>query len=662
MKKPLLQVASDGVYELIVEGVISAEEWWGDEFTPDMVREELAVAGGNPIRIIINSPGGECFAGAAIYNALLQYPGRKTVRVDGVAASMASVIAMVGNEIYMSPGSTMMVHRPSVGAWGNAEDLKKAIAMLEALEETIIPIYQERTGLSKDEVFALLDAETWMSPEKAIELGFADKLEVSEDKTASAFEKIKAMLTNEQFAFSMSAVHKSLGDYVAKAEAPKEETEVKADETKEVEVKEVNDDGTVEAVVDGEEQTLTPDEETLEAIVESDTDTSAEDAPEAEEKTEPQAAETKKPVAQVKDKTMSKEIAADMVAPQAQADPAVATAEDKKMTKIEARKMIVEALAAKYAKNEKKFAELNKKLEATMVINGTSGEPLYGQEVLASDIRQAYTNVGRVGQLVNRIDIDGAETYRQLVETAGNGFTPVALGATKDMDQPAWTSVTFEPFEWALIVAWLDGVQKRSPIAVYNQIVRYVAKEYAKLEDKIILTYEGGTYDGETRPATGLVPILTTASRVTEVASYDAGDLIPALGEAYGAVESDADLALVANRRTWAQLATSMDQNDNPIFTVVGEKVAAGALGTFKVVLSQVLEDGDAVFGAFEDYNLVTRGGLEYLVSREATVGEGESALNLFTNDASALRSDIDITGKPVVNTSFQLLQFVEES
>lgn len=659
MKKPFMQVASDGAYEIVIEGVISGELWWGDEYTPDMVREEIAKANGNPIRLIINSPGGEVFAGAAIYNALLQYEGRKTVRVDGVAASMASVIAMVGDEIYMSPGSTMMIHRPSVGAWGNVEELEKAIEMLKAIEETIIPIYEERTGLSRDEVFALLDAETWMSPEKAVELGFADKLDESKaTEQATAFEKIKAMLSNEQFAFSMSAVHKSLEDYVT-AQAPKEETEVKTDETKEVEVTEVNDDGTVEAVVDGEEQTLTPDEETLEAIVESDTDTSAEEAPEAEEKTEPQAAETKQPVALNKEKKMSKEIAAEtVVEPTALADPAVATAEDKKITKNEARKMIVNALAAKYAKDEKAFAKIEKELKASMVIDGTSGEPLFGQEVLANDIRQAYTNVGRVGALVNRIDIEGAEIFRQLVETAGNGFTPVALGGTKDLDQPVWTPVTFEPFEWALIVAWLDGVQKRSPIAIYNQIVRYIAREYAKLEDKIVLTYAGGTIDGEVRPATGLVPILTTAGRVTPVASYDSADVLPALATAYGEVESDQAITLVANRKTWAQLAVSTDGEARPLFTVVGEEVAAGALGTFRVVLSSVLEDGDVVVGAYQDYNLVTRGGLEYLFSREATVGEGENALNLFTNDASALRADIDITGKPVVNTSFQLLQF----
>src|SRR5690606_23704970 len=122
-----------------------------------------------------------------------------------------------------------------------------------------------------------------------------------------------------------------------------------------------------------------------------------------------------------------------------------------------------------------------KGLQVKNVIDGTSGEELFAPEILASDIRDQYEIIGRVGNLVNRVDIEGAETFRQLVETAGTGFQPVALGAVKPQDQPVWDAVVYEPFEWAVIVAWLDGVQKRSPFAVYNQIVRYVARELARL-------------------------------------------------------------------------------------------------------------------------------------------------------------------------------------
>lgn len=642
MVKPFLQLTPDGTYELLVEGVISGEEWWGDEFTPDMVREELAQAEGKPIKIIINSPGGEVFAGAAIYNALLQYPGRKTVRVDGVAASMASVIAMVGEDIQMSPGSTMMIHRPMVGAYGNITDLNKAIKVLEALEETILPIYVDRTGLSKDEVFTLLDEETWLSPDKAVELGFADSVVVQEKvETASAFDKIKAMLSNEQFAFSMNAMHKSLEHYVAEAEAPKtEETPVETEEVKEVtETKEVEETKeTVEAptpVVEPETEVETPAE--VEEVVET---------PTAEIKA------TKKETPKMSKETIATDT---VVAPVALADPAVATSKsDNAIPKNEYKKRFVEMLSQAYNGNKDVAQAQAEELKAVMVINGTSGEPLFGGEVLSRDIRDAYSIAGRVGSLVNRIDIEGAETFKQLVETAGNGFTPVALGGTKDQDQPVWTPVSFEPHEFALIVAWLDGVQKRSPIAIYNQIVRYIAREYAKLEDRIVLTWEGGTFGGEAFPETGLVPKLVDDGRVVEVAGYTGEDVIPAIGEAYGLLETDGAVTLVANRATWGALATTINADGDASFTTVADQVVAGALGSFRVVLSNELANGDVVIGNFDDYNLVTRGGLSTLFSREAVVG----SLNLFTQDASALRADVDITGGPVLLESFVLMQF----
>lgn len=645
MKKPFLQATSDGAYELLIEGIISGEEWWGDEFTPDMIRKEIEQAGGKPLNIVINSPGGEVFAGAAIYNALLQYSGRKTVRVDGVAASMASVIAMVGDEIYMSPGSTMMVHRPMVGAYGNINDLGKAIKVLEALEETIIPIYIDRTGLSKAEVFTLLDEETWMSPDKAVELGFATKLELPEKvETATAFEKVKAMLGNEQFAFSMSAVHKSLEQYVATEEAP----------------------NTEETLVEPEEPKKEPAEE---AVVEPTTEAPAEEPetpekPEVEEPAKDEVTETPKaeikPVNTKKENPKMKTDAQDqVVTPVAKADPAVSTdTKPKAISKAEYKTRFVQMLALSYAGDKEGAAAKAKDLQAEMVINGTSGEPLYGGEILSRDIKEAYENVGNVGSLVNRIDIEGAETWKQLVETAGAGFRPVALGAVKQEDQPVWTPVSFEPHEFALIVAWLDGVQKRSPIAIYNQIVRYIAKEYKKLEDKVILTWEGGTFGGETFPQTGLVPALVAEDRVIEVASYTGEAILPAIGQAYGDVESDGTITLVANRSTWGAMATTINADGNALFTVVGQQVSAGALGTFNVVVSNQLDNGDVVVGDFSDYNLVTRGGLATLFSREATVG----SLNLFTQDASALRADVDITGGPVLLESFVLMQFPAES
>lgn len=276
----------------------------------------------------------------------------------------------------------------------------------------------------------------------------------------------------------------------------------------------------------------------------------------------------------------------------------------------------------------------------------------YLSEVVASDLKTAYMNAGGVGRLVNRVDITGADIFRTIVETNGTGFQAVALGGEKPVDNPVWTPVSITPNEYALIVPWLDGAAKRTPLAVYQNVVRYIANQYRKLEDQIILTQDAETVDGESRAATGIVPVLTAAARTSELATLDSAGVVSAIANAYGNVSTDGTLTLVANRKTWAQMATAQDGNNNTVFNVVGPQVTAGALGTFNVETSEVLEDGTVVVGDFSDYTLVTRGGLATLFSQEAMVGD----LNLFTNNASAVRASVDIAGRPVPVTSFWLL------
>jgi ATP-dependent Clp protease, protease subunit len=642
--------------KLVLEGVISSEDWWGDglDVTPQAFRDELGRRSGDLV-VSINSPGGDVFAGVSIYNTLAGYDkGSVTVEVNGLAASIASVIAMAGEKIVMLPGSSMMIHKPWSLGIGNATELEKVVETLNSIEDSLVPIYTARTGLDEARIKEMLADETWMTPQEAVDLGFADEY-VEPKKKVGFSDSIKNAL-NGQFAFSMSATKEATAKVVEKLKAEAEEAEnvptaVPSDEEAVEPTPTSADEPTKETESQEEVTEVEPD--TDDEVVTDDTADESEEETKSEEVTETPEEENNQ---SVEDKEMTKvdEAAASQVV-----DKAAPAQEPKveRITKNEARRLIVDALAARYAKDDAKFEEINDKvktLEVRNEIDGTTGAPLFAPEVLASDIRTQYEVIGRVGALVNRIDIEGAETFRQVVETAGAGFRPVALGAVKPEDQPVWESVVFEPFEWALIVAWLDGVAKRSPLAVYNQIVRYIARELSRLEDKIILIYAGGTVGSETRPATGLVPILTTAGRDYAVASYDSDAIIPALGVAYGEVESDLPITLVANKRTWAQLAVSLDGFGRPIFTTVGEQVAAGALGTFNVVLSNVLEDGDVVVGAYGDYNLVTRGGLGTLFSQEATVGD----LNLFTQDASALRADIDITGGPVEVNSFYLLQF----
>ena len=222
--------------ELILDGPIASDTWWGDEVTPDLFREELKQHAGD-LTVVINSPGGDVFAGLAIYNALVNHNGNVTVRVDGLAASIASVIAMAGDKIIMSPGSMIMIHRPSVYAAGTVDDMEKAKDVLLKIEEGITPIYARRTGLSDEKITELLEAETWMLADKAVELGFAD--EVSEAPEKQKQDEGVQNVMGMNFAFSMSAVKQadakpmqSLVEQIkAKAEAEAAKAAEPAEET-----------------------------------------------------------------------------------------------------------------------------------------------------------------------------------------------------------------------------------------------------------------------------------------------------------------------------------------------------------------------------------------------------------------------------------------------
>lgn len=158
---------------LQLEGPIAEESWYGDEVTPKQFKAELMNEIGD-ITIWINSPGGDVFAAAQIYNMLMDYPGKVTIKIDGLAASAASVIAMAGGEVLMSPVSMLMCHNPMTIAFGDTVEMEKAIAMLSEVKESIINAYELKTGMSRAKISRLMDNETWMNAKKAVELGFAD--------------------------------------------------------------------------------------------------------------------------------------------------------------------------------------------------------------------------------------------------------------------------------------------------------------------------------------------------------------------------------------------------------------------------------------------------------------------------------------------------------
>lgn len=200
-----------GQRTLYLEGVIAQESWFGDEVTPSVFKDELC-AGKEPILVHINSIGGDCIAASQIYTMLMDYPADVTVQIDGVAASAASVVAMAGTKVVMSPTALMMVHNPWTSASGDAADMQKAVALLDEVKESIINAYEIKTGMNRQELSDLMNAETWMNARRAKELGFCDEV-LYEDETA---EKVA-------FSFSGKAAEAQLMNLV-RASLPSEKT------------------------------------------------------------------------------------------------------------------------------------------------------------------------------------------------------------------------------------------------------------------------------------------------------------------------------------------------------------------------------------------------------------------------------------------------------
>ena len=160
---------SDESRTLYLNGTIAEESWFDDDITPAAFKAEL-LAGEGDITVWINSPGGDCVAASQIYSMLMDYKGAVTVKIDGIAASAASVIAMAGTTVLMAPTALMMVHNPLTVAIGDTEEMQKAIAMLDEVKESIINAYEIKTGLSRARLSHLMDAETWLSAHKAVEI------------------------------------------------------------------------------------------------------------------------------------------------------------------------------------------------------------------------------------------------------------------------------------------------------------------------------------------------------------------------------------------------------------------------------------------------------------------------------------------------------------
>ena len=210
---------------LFLNGTIAEESWFDDDVTPQIFKDELNKGNGN-ITVWINSPGGDCVAAAQIYNMLIDYKGDVTVKIDGIAASAASVIAMAGTKVLMSPVSMLMIHNPMTIAFGNKGEMEKAIAMLDEVKESIINAYEIKTGLSRAKLSHLMDSETWMDANKAVELGFADDILKRSEANDMEIPQVSMMYQEAQ------VVNSLMDKLVTKCKIENKETNkgIKADE------------------------------------------------------------------------------------------------------------------------------------------------------------------------------------------------------------------------------------------------------------------------------------------------------------------------------------------------------------------------------------------------------------------------------------------------
>lgn len=189
--------ATNNVAQIDIFGDIVSEKWFDEEISATSFRDALKELGDvSTINLSINSGGGSVFDGIAIYNMLKSHKATVNVYVEGLAASIASVIAMAGDTITMRSGSMMMVHMPWTLSQGNAEEMRKTADTLEKTGDSIVDIYSERTGISSDDIRNIMNEETWLSAEEAVEQGWATKLDKKEAVMNSVPKEILGRFSN----------------------------------------------------------------------------------------------------------------------------------------------------------------------------------------------------------------------------------------------------------------------------------------------------------------------------------------------------------------------------------------------------------------------------------------------------------------------------------
>lgn len=197
--------------------IIGEDFWTGGGVTAKKVAAQLRAIGDQPVEVQINSPGGDMFEGIAIYNVLREHSQQITVKVMGMAASAASIIAMAGDRIEIGAASFLMIHNCWIIAIGNRHDMAETAAWLEPFDAAMRDVYAARSGLTPDEAGALMDAESWLSGSTAVDRGFADALLPSDQIAVDEAAKVQDRQVNEVRAMELSLVASGLPRSEARA-------------------------------------------------------------------------------------------------------------------------------------------------------------------------------------------------------------------------------------------------------------------------------------------------------------------------------------------------------------------------------------------------------------------------------------------------------------
>jgi ATP-dependent Clp protease protease subunit len=197
-----LKALDENTGELTLYGEISNETWWGDEVTPKEFKADLDKLGEiDTLNIYINSPGGDVFAGQAIHSMIKRHKAHKNVYVDGLAASIASVIAMAGDTIFMPKNAMMMIHNPWTIGMGNSTEFRKLAEDLDKIRESLIAAYEGHSALTRDEIISIMDAETWLTASECEEYGFCDVVKEEKQMAASLDKTLLKRYQNTPQAF-----------------------------------------------------------------------------------------------------------------------------------------------------------------------------------------------------------------------------------------------------------------------------------------------------------------------------------------------------------------------------------------------------------------------------------------------------------------------------